>query len=295
MIVGLISFSTVAFSNQDSSVIVNDSITVEMLESYAHFTDSVNASFQYQYGIVELNDGVASIKVPEGFKYLDEEQSRKVLVDLWGNPPSPCSGMLFPEESGPMDNLSFAIEISYSEEGYIDDEDAEDIDYEELLEEMQKDTKEANKFRIQQGYPQVDFVGWASAPYYDHDQKKLHWAKELKFEDTEVNTLNYNIRILGRKGVLVLNAISDIDQLEEVQNSVVPILSAVNFNDGYKYDEFNPDIDEVAAYGIGGLIAGKVLAKAGVFVLLAKFWKVIGIAVIGGFAALKKMFKKKEA
>ena len=42
------------------------------------------------------------------------------------------------------------------------------------------------------------------------------------------------------------------------------------------YSEFNPDIDTVAAYGIGGLIAGKVLAKAGVLaaglVLLKKFW-----------------------
>jgi hypothetical protein len=40
----------------------------------------------------------------------------------------------------------------------------------------------------------------------------LYWARELKFGEQPVNTLNYNIRVLGRKGVLVLNFIANMDQ-----------------------------------------------------------------------------------
>jgi uncharacterized membrane-anchored protein len=40
-------------------------------------------------------------------------------------------------------------------------------------------------------------------------------------------------------------------------------------------------VDEVAAWTVGGLVAGKVMAKAGFFVVLLKFWKVIALAVAG--------------
>lgn len=54
--------------------------------------------------------------------------------------------------------------------------------------------------------------------------------------------------------------------------------------------QFQQDVDKIAAYGIGGLIAGKILSKAGIFVILAKFWKVITLAVVGVLAAFRKKF-----
>lgn len=159
---------------------------------------------------------------------------------------------------------------------------------------MQKDVEEANPARIEQGYDAVQLVGWASAPFYDQNEKKLHWAKELKFGDSEDNTLNYNIRILGRKGYLVLNAIGDMSILPEFQKDVDQILAAVNFNEGHKYADFNPKLDKVAAYGIGGLIAGKVLAKAGLLTLLLKGWKLIALGVVALLAGLRNRFGRKK-
>jgi len=53
-----------------------------------------------------------------------------VLTDLWGNPPSEPIGLLFPEAMKPMhDAFTYAVEIEYAEEGYIDDEEAEDLVY----------------------------------------------------------------------------------------------------------------------------------------------------------------------
>ncbi|MEO1451010.1 MAG: DUF2167 domain-containing protein, partial [Bacteroidota bacterium] len=181
--------------------------------------------------------------------------------------------------------------------GYVSDEDAADLDYADLLESMQEGSKEENEQRRAAGYQTVELVGWATPPFYDAAAKKLHWAKELKFEGEEVNTLNYNIRILGRRGYLLLNVIGDITVLPQVQEDVDPILGSVTFNDGHRYADFDPDLDEVAAYGIGGLIAGKVLAKAGFFALLAKFWKLIVAGVIAAGAFLRKLIfgKKSES
>jgi len=257
--------------------------------------DSINATFTYERGIVTLDGGMATITVPEGYKFLSAEQSSRVLTDLWGNPPSEPLGMLLPEDITPVsDNFTYAVEITYSEEGFIEDDDAKDIDYDDLLEEMKNDVELSNPERIKLGYGSMEMVGWASKPYYDEITKKLHWAKELKFDGAEVNTLNYNIRVLGRKGYLNLNVIGDMAVLPLVKESVENIIASAAFIEGNKYSDFNPDIDNVAAYGIGGLIAGKVLAKVGFFALLLKFWKFIAIGIVAAFSAFKgKIFGKK--
>lgn len=265
-----------------------DSVAL-MLEAYQQYADSVDATFEYEYGTVKIKEGIASINVPEGFKFLSAEQANYVLTELWGNPPSQSLGMLFPKDESPVGMVtSYAVEISYDEEGYINDEDASDIDYDELLEDMQKDQVSVNEERVKEGYEKIDFVGWASAPFYDAETKKLHWARELKFGESETNTLNYNIRILGRKGYLRLNVIGDMAVLPNVKEDIDGLLASVEFNTGNRYADFNPELDEVAAYGIGGLVAGKLLAKAGIFVFLAKFWKIGALAVVGFFGVLRK-------
>lgn len=252
---------------------------------------------KYQTGKVILGDKLATLNVPSNFKYINGKQSKLVLENVWGNPPSAEPlGMLFLKNQSPIsDNFTYAISIDYSEEGYIKDDDAKDLDYGDLLDEMKSDMKESNESRKKEGYPSVELVGWASPPFYDEKSKKLHWAKTLKFEGSEADTLNYNIRILGRKGVIVLNVIADADKLPLVNEELDAIVNSTEFNEGNRYEDFNPGLDTVAAYGIGGLIAGKVLAKAGFFALLLKFWKVIALAVIGGFGVLKKfIFREKD-
>ncbi|MFK7907737.1 MAG: DUF2167 domain-containing protein [Chitinophagales bacterium] len=271
---------------------IPDSILAQII---AH-QDSITNSFTYQTGKIELEGGLAVINVPEGYKFLDAKQSNYVLTDLWGNPPSETMGMLFPEDISPVsENFTYAIDVSYSDEGYIEDDDAKDLDYGDLLEEMQGDVKAGNEQRTELGYPTVDLVGWAAPPFYDETNKKLHWAKEIAFEGEIVNTLNYNIRVLGRSGYLNLNAIGEMSILPQVQNDIDNILNSVDFNPGHQYADFNPSMDKVAAYGIGGLIAGKVLAKAGFFVFLLKFWKIIAVGVVAFFAFIKRIFTGGDA
>lgn len=265
-------------------------------EIYQKILDSINNSYSFQKGQIQLGDDLATLNVPEGFKYLDGKQSEQLMSELWGNPPEESLGMLFPENIPVLgENFTYAIEITYSEDGYIDDDDAEDIDYDDLLEDMQEGAIEENKERIKLGYPTADIVGWAAEPFYDQDTKKLHWAKEIKFDGAEMNTLNYNIRVLGRKGYLNLNAISDMDKLGLVQSNIDKVISSAEFNKGNRYSDFNPEMDEVAAYGIGGLIAGKILTKVGFFAALLKFWKVIAFGIVAAFGTFrKKIFGSKK-
>jgi len=188
---------------------------------------------------------------------------------------------------------SWAFIITYDEMGYVKDDDADDIDYVELLEELQAETKEENEQRTKEGYDAIAVVGWATTPYYDKDKKILHWAKEIKFGEAEDNTLNYNVRVLGRKGVLVLNAVASMSALEEVKGNIDPVLTAFTYSEGNQYDDFDPELDEVAAWTIGGLVAGKVLAKAGILALLLKNIKLIGLALAGFGGAIWKWFKRK--
>lgn len=61
-------------------------------------------------------------------------------------------------------------------------------------------------------------------------------------------------------------------------------MKMVSFTEGNRYADFKPGIDKVAAVGIGGLIAGKVIAKTGLLVTLLlvfkKAWFLIFIPIV---------------
>ena len=130
-----------------------------------------------------------------------------------------------PAASNPFDASSWAVAISFEEEGYVSDDDAEDMDFDDLLETMQDDTADASKQRIRKGFESIKLVGWADAPHYNAETHKLYWAKEIQFGDAEENTLNYNIRILGRKGYLVMNFIAGMPQLADIKNQLPEVLA----------------------------------------------------------------------
>lgn len=257
------------------------------------------ASLAFQHGKIVLGDDLATLDLPASLVFLDSENAQRLLVEGWGNPPDevPPLGMILPADVSPMAEASWGVTVEFEPSGYVSDEDAADIDYADMLEDMQAEMREANAWREENGYEPVQLIGWAAAPHYDAQGKKLHWAKELKFGDSQTHTLNYNIRVLGRRGVLVLNFIANMDQLAEIEQNVPTVLAMTEFNPGQRYAEFDPDLDTVAAYGIGALVAGKVAAKTGLLavllVLLKKFWLVPLLLI--GWLGKRLGFRKKQA
>lgn len=298
------SFSLTLFATASSDSTVSDTTTFDvqaLLDSLqGGYVDSVEASYIYQHGDIPLENGVATLKVPAGFKYLDPAQSSRVIVDLWGNPNAEgILGIILPEDDGVLTEGSYAFVVQYDEVGYVKDSDADEINYEELLKQLQEDEVAENQMRADMGYDPAYTVGWAAEPFYDKENKVLHWAKEIQFGDSaEANTLNYNVRVLGRKGVLVLNAVAGMGELALVQQHIPEVLGIVHYNDGHRYEQFDSSVDEVAAWTIGGLVAGKVLAKVGLFALLAKNIKlvIIGLIAAGGavWGFISRRKKKEE-
>lgn len=268
----------------------------EEVDSLAVFFQQIESSMQYQTGKIEFKNENADIDIPKGYKFLDGEQTQYVLTDLWGNiRDTTVLGAILPEKLGVTNENSWMFVISYHNIGYVKDDDANDIDYDELLEELQKDFESENVEREKLGYEKAHLVGWASKPYYDNTAKVLHWAKEIKFDDSETNTLNYDLRVLGRKGMFNLSAVSGINQLDEVKKSIPLITKSVTYKEGSRYSDFDSGTDNVAAWTIGGLVAGKLLAKTGFFAILAKFGKVIIVGLLGLLGALRKfIFGSKE-
>lgn len=253
------------------------------------YYDKIDKSFHYESGKITLTEGNGILNVPKGFKFLNAEQTQNVLTNLWGNPEDKSIlGSLVPDGKGVTHSDSWMFVISYQGDGYVKDDDADDIDYDDLLKTMKEDVATANVERKNAGYPEVQLIGWASKPFYDNNLKVLHWAKELQFGQDKEHTLNYDLRVLGRKGMYNISAVAGVNQLAEVKASIPGIIKSVEFNDGHKYLDFDADTDTVAAWTIGGLVAGKVLAKVGFFAILAKFGKFIVIGIIAAFAAVKK-------
>ena len=236
---------------------------------------------------------VAEARLAQGWLFLAGDDARRFLTDL-GNQPGPqVLGVAMPPDFA--ESRVFAV-YSYADEGYVEDD--ESPDYDALLAEMQESAKESSMQRKKAGLGGVELRGWAEPPHYDKAQHKLYWAEKLKFEENPGLTLNYNVRVLGRKGHLVVNGVGDIDQLELVANHSKQLLTVTEFLEGQRYDDFDPAYDKVAAYGIGGLIAGKAALKVGLFAKLAVMLKValkpilVGLVLLAGLAM--KVFGRRK-
>jgi uncharacterized membrane-anchored protein len=255
---------------------------------------------RYQQGEITLQDGLAKLTVPEGFRFLGPEDTETVLFKLWHNPPGGTHplGMLFPAHDDPQSSDGWAVVISYEADGHVKDDEANEIDYAALLKQMQASSKEENVEREKQGYPAVSLVGWAEPPHYDAAGHKLYWARELAFGGEANHTLNYDIRMLGRKGVLVLNSVGSMSQLAQIRDSGPQLLSMVDFNPGHRYVDFDSSTDKVASYGLAALVAGGIAGKLGLFkglvALLLAAKKFVIVAVIGAGASLRKLFGRSK-
>ena len=272
----------------------------EPADSTEIMVEDIEKTLKYQTGDIVIGDNLAKLKVPVGFRFLDAAQAKYIIYDVWGNPKNEDDklyGLIVPEKIGVTEAGSWAFVIEYDDMGFVKDDDADKINYDDLMKEMNEGEAEANAERIKMGFSAVHIVGWAQKPYYDKDKKVLHWAKKIAFGGENEHTLNYNIRVLGRKGVLILNAVGGMDKLPEINEKIAAVLSSIEFNQGNKYADFNPSADKVAAWTIGGLVAGKVLAKVGLFAVILKFGKVIFIALAAAGGAAWRFFtgRGKEA
>ncbi len=255
---------------------------------------------QYKSGEISLADGKVKIVLPPEFQYLDAANARKVMVDIYGNPPqaSGGDGMIVPKGMKFFGGGGWLAELHWKADGYVKDDDFSKLNFTDMLNELKAGQKAASDERVRGGFGKMELATWAEQPHYDRATHKLYYSKLFDTDGSE-QQLNYDIRVLGRHGVLEVSIMSFKSQMAEIETQAPAILGMVDFTDGNRYADYKPKTDKVAAYGIGGLIAGGILAKAGFFkaiwiaIIAAKKFVIIGLVAIGAW--LKKIFGSKKA
>lgn len=250
-----------------------------------------------QAGEISIAGDKIKISLTKDFRYLNPSDTRKLLVDVWGNPPEngETAGAIVPADADFL-GASWAALLDWKQDGYIKDEEFDSLDFKQVIEQLKVASRAATAERVRRGYGKMEVVGWATPPHYDKAEHKLYWAKAFD-GGRPIQELNYDIRILGRAGVLELSIISSMDELKTIEEQTPEILSMVNFTSGNRYADYKPG-DHVAEYTIGGLIGTAALAKAGFFkglmIALLKGWKLVLIAVAAIGAGIAKFLGRKK-
>lgn len=225
---------------------------------------------------------IAQIKVQKDQVYLNGANASQLMVD-YGNLPSSYSGAIVALDE------SYVITFNFENSGYVKDDEKEDLDADELLEAFKESDGPSNEARREAGLDTLTTTGWAFKPKYNESTNNLEWA--IIFKDSSGGeTVNHEIKLLGRKGVMNATLLCDPSQLESLRPMLDETLAGFEYTDGNKYSQFEEG-DKIADYGLMGLMLGGgfLAAKLGFF---AKFWKFIVAGVVGFFVLIKKAFKK---
>jgi uncharacterized membrane-anchored protein len=256
-------------------------------------------------GIIKLPESNVTLKLDSKYYFLPADQARTVIVQAWGNPESVAEGVLgivFPAGKSFLDETWGAV-ITYEATGYVPDEEAAGQDYDDMIKQVQLDENGLNQARSKDGYTTQHLVGWAQKPTYDAGHHTMIWARQINFGGQKNDTLNYDIRILGRRGVLSVNMVDIMPRLALVNRDASLLAQKVGFDAGSSYADFDAETDAKADYGVAGLVAGGLglvaAKKLGLIAIAAAFGKKFIAIIIGlglmGWKAARKFFTRKPA
>ncbi len=252
-------------------------------------------------GQIRIPQAQAALALGKDYYFLPAEEAKRVLTDGWGNPPDSVTdvlGMVFPAGKTFVDAPWGAV-ITFEKTGYVADDDAKTADYDAVLTQSRESEAAMNAERGKAGFGGQHLVGWAQPPSYDGAQHALVWAREIRFDGEPVNTLNYDVRLLGRRGVLSLNMVAGMPQLPQVRTAAASFSKAAMFEPGSRYADFDEAVDEKAEYGLAGLVAAGVgvaaAKKLGLLAILLAFGKKFVVLIIAALGGAVAWFRKRRA
>jgi len=233
---------------------------------------------------------VAQIELPAGYAFFDGKTTRALMASS-GEPTSGNElGLLHPT------NAPWSVIFEFSNIGFVKDDEKDKLDPDKLLAAIKAGNDEGNKERERHGNPPLLIVGWEQAPKYDPVTHNLTWAIRATSEGRAI--LNYNTRLLGRKGVMEVVLICKPEDFSETLPAFNGLIANHHFQSGESYAEFKPG-DKIAKYGLGALILGGgavAAAKLGllgpVILFFKKAWKLVIVALVAVASFFKKILNK---
>ncbi len=250
-------------------------------------------SIQWQSGPTKGGVGtLAEVSVPEGFNYVGADGAQ-TLLEAYGNPRNPkVLAAIVPQNQ----EQDWTLIFQFDDIGYVKDADKESINADELLEGFNAGLADGNERRRAVGAEEIQKISWTEQPFYDKETNNLTWAMLASFASGD--SVNYDIRILGRHGVMEATIVGSPESYKTAVPEVKKILSGFTFTDGNKYAEWQPG-DRMAQLGLAGLIGGGAVAVAGkagllgkLGAMIAKGGKAIIVVVLGLGAMIWSLIKK---
>jgi uncharacterized membrane-anchored protein len=246
--------------------------------------DAPAPTYDWQAGPTQGDLGdVAAVAVPDGFLFLDAAETDRILRSMGNLAHGDERGSLFPKS----DAEQWFVIFQWDPSGFVKDTDKDELDADELLTAMKKGNEQANEERAKNGLPALTLVGWEVPPHYDEATHNLEWG--LRLNGSEGQTVNYNIRILGREGVMEATWVGDPSEFGPALPVARKLLAGYDFKAGHRYAEFKKG-DKLAEYGLKGLVLGGAAAAAVKFGLFKKFWKLLVFGAIALASFFKKLF-----
>ena len=250
-------------------------------------TDDTLAKIKWTKGptTASLKD-IAELQVPAGYILANPTDTRKLLAAM-GNPTTGAEmGLMMPTNEG------WFVVFEFDRSGYVKDDDKDKLDPDAMLKAIQRGNEQGNIERKKMGVPPMTIIGWEQPPKYNPETHNLEWA--IRGESEGKPVVNYNTRLLGRKGVMEVSLVVDPEKLTATMPAYQAVLQDYSFKTGEKYAEYRPG-DKVAKYGLAALVTGGaavVAVKSGLLGVLLVFLKKLWVLVVAGVAAVVNFFKR---
>ena len=166
----------------------------------------------------------------------------------------------------------------------------------ELLYTMDTLARDGRQMVFAADRPPIEIIGWDQEPKYDPATHNLTWCLRAKSAGEEF--VNFNTRLLGRKGVMKVVLACAPEALPKIKPEFNDLLAKHKFLSGESYAEYRPG-DKIAKYGLGALVLGGAAvgaAKLGlltpVLLFFKKAWKLVVVALVAVIGSFKKLFGK---
>ncbi len=230
----------------------------------------------------------ATLEIPEGFRFLEGPEASNLIAAMGNLTSRKEVGLIGTHD------LEWFVVFYFDDVGYVKDDEKDELDASEMADQMKENLEYSNEERRDRGFEELSFDGWAIPPRYNEASNRLEWAHRLR--SSSGVSVNYNTRVLGRRGVMRVILVTDPELLDATLPKYNTLMGGFEFTDGERYSEFRAG-DKIAEYGLIALVAGgagAVAAKTGLLSAIVVFFKkgakLIVVALAGAAAFLKKLF-----
>jgi uncharacterized membrane-anchored protein len=194
---------------------------------------------------------IASIRIPQGFKFADAPGARAILERATSSVPKGLVGILSPESEG------WWVVLKFTDLGYVKDDDKARMDPAAILKSVWNGIERQNVELTKQGLAPTSSVDWELKPLYDANDHTLEWA--IRSQSQPQSQVKHTVCLLGRHGTLEAVTVrpyrgfSDLTPLKQLVKGLV-------FNAEERYADYQSN-DKISASGLVALITAPTAVR----------------------------------